>query len=1638
MNDADIPKLNDEQQKWFEAAIERRLKDRHLTRADVAQAFPGVERPGGKVDEKAKSKGKSYITRFLKGEPTMVRRWLRKERDEWLVPFAEQLDWPPEKIEALMAQAARGALTDAGAGWHSLFPGLTLDEVAILSRLSMCDQQQGDALVKQVRSHLFRKQTDKHAWLWIVGRPGTGRRTMGRVLANLVPQQQGDSAEVKLLLEEPAEGWFEEITPGGTPVIAVAPQVPWEKSPDEMDGQETTVLPWDHVEAETLARRLRSVGAVDDHQLENCLELCRRIEVAPWFLGADQRPETVIAALARVVHRGVPGTPGQLRDWVLEDAWTRAVERAPALGLLDQQLMGRFWSQHMLTQARPLSFRLEQQGALALLKEVLAQTPRDESLERSWEPCLQRLLDAKGKKRGEEAKALQAVLLLEEPPVLLNAMINGGLLRKVGGFVEAADATHARVWCARGLAERRTLGLDERPELLLERGWHWLMVEIGIAGMPPEVVTDQLNAIPLWGAIEVAQSWIMYAAPLGKGLLQRIPEDIFRDAWHGSLWSWLFDVPEPYQPRPWGRDKKLLTAALRTVSERFNGVLPDFESDNLVEELEGRATEAIRVLSMPGRKVLSQIQNGEDLKQLTREAVSVAPAQWLPWTRGRLDWWRPNLTLAWRLLEERAGRGDRRARAMLTGEDLKPSWVGSFGDEWERHPEHAVPLDLRLEWIGQAGKRDTMAFWLLWKVIHAQGWPKQGDDEGPLAWKPDETTVDLMVSALQQFPHKTKAVEEVLERSLLVSNQLRVLDSDPMPPPALTPPVLESLLARGERRLPNALPVDRVLEIYNNEKPPTEAEMVAQDWFTLGEIAPSLAMALAIKLQLSGPLLTAVRSFEAWRADLGAGLLGREVVLRDRSGTTELRWKAPTDDESFPWSLFQRFDGVAEQAALALCGLGEPGPLRERWNHGYGPNIPEKLADDLQWIELLRRARGCPFEVLTKAKPPMNEIKDALSDRPDRQASSHEGLDSHWQVSHHLRLQKQGLLGLPGDDVLKRWHRRLETFKQILRKQPWRKSRAALPLQAAWFGLWQGIGPRATGIGRDPAELSITQKELDAELAQTLELVVALDDQTLDPPMNSAAWQTSLYIMMLEQECLQTPEPQVLSWLQRVLGAQTALGAQVQAPLDRIRERIASRSSELLLGGGDDTPLRDWLSALPRDEADFHLPPRLQDLDAPITENPKLQDRLWRLCADDTDRRVLFRRLIPMIHGQDGLRPWMFRQVQSKETSEYSRFLFLREAHLDSRSEDLLRELVRACDHVRTRAFYAYRLHRHSRWDHDVICALLAWLDEDPDPLSGGTRFQLCSSDSSQFSITESKPLQMRGGSLHLLKLLLFWPDLEQFRGRVLPGVQKLFWNEMKHIPDYGDRHATLSIFRESPDLDEPEQPRDILETLAALLEKLDDRETLQRVFHGSFDESPLTVDGDELPPPREDGGRPSGEELAELKKERTSKYCDVLTPWRLRTFPDEANLETYRGLKLDSGWFMAREGLSDNQFLELLHDANDDVAIRAAYELLHRSQEQDDPRRRSVVSLAEGRWSLEEPLTWFAEWYLPPHNPWVHLLWEADPEACLARVHPYLQHHPEDKDRMARTLSTLAAEDGANSTSAWVMVRQLQVEESH
>ncbi|MCK5799685.1 MAG: hypothetical protein KAI47_20990 [Deltaproteobacteria bacterium] len=824
-------------------------------------------------------------------------------------------------------------------------------------------------LVEEVRTYLFGNNPDEPPWLWITGPDGTGRRAMARLLAAEVEEEQqaqpnhddaSYAAAVQLMIREPEGGWDRAALQQNRPVIAVAHRCPWDETSTNKSYRVTEVEPWDHREMEAISRRLRDQDVITDTQLARCLDLSDTMKADPWFLGTIRHPGDLIGILDMVRREESPQDRQSVRNAWVNEAWRRAVSRAPKLKLLGEEFMETFWSRMVNVASSPFTFRMEKSTVLPLIGEVLHETRRSDVLNNDWEEHLKQLLEARGpKKREDAAEALRTALLKGEPAVVLESLVSGGLLLEEDKEIyRATDPFLARVWAARGVSRLGTLDLQTHPERLLESGWQSFVVELGIAGLAPEVIEASLSEVPSWGAIEIAQTRVVFAAARADDRLHEVPKASLYAAWHGALWAWLLDAPhEKFKSLPdyrSGQEKALLTRAFFLLSIRMSGRFPDFATDDPFVELEARVPETIRVLAQDDKirflleddkeahrrrdadtedtkNVPPQDDSLLNLSRLSRRLVSVAPGQWLPWTPQRAilnvrdfpDVKQPGETTlretAWKLMERRAEDNDQNARDLFSGTHHLldgGGWLGTlvFDDFWTELP--ALP---RLRWIGVYGSSDRQAFWRLWKVVHQVCWPPS-KVENPLSWLPESAILDLVIAALKRFPIKFFA--HVLEESLVVPNQLATMNDSPSLLPALKLVDRRHMEELSDKD-PTLLSKKRLVEILNHPPPVTPQEVDRFNWLRPQEIAPHVALEIATRLSLIRPLLTAMKSYKEWRENLGADRMANE-------------------DEALPnpWHLLEALDDFAEDIAVALGEMKEKKDLQERWNHGKGPNLP--------------------------------------------------------------------------------------------------------------------------------------------------------------------------------------------------------------------------------------------------------------------------------------------------------------------------------------------------------------------------------------------------------------------------------------------------------------------------------------------------------------------------------------------------------------------------------------------------------------------------------------------------------------------------------------------------------------------------
>ena len=392
------------------------------------------------------------------------------------------------------------------------------------------------------------------------------------------------------------------------------------------------------------------------------------------------------------------------------------------------------------------------------------------------------------------------------------------------------------------------------------------------------------------------------------------------------------------------------------------------------------------------------------------------------------------------------------------------------------------------------------------------------------------------------------------------------------------------------------------------------------------------------------------------------------------------------DEEKDVWSFVLVHDDRAGRAAEALFRLGDPTPLRERWRTGGFGEPPAHLRDAWQWTRRLREACYASLQTLQEQPAP----EDAFRAHIDAVTSTDPSADGFAMPGlRQLRAAWRAALGselpLEHPELRAALDERTPSFAR------------GEPGEPAWHAPSWYV-PRVLQSALD------SEEPLTPDVARSVMALVTLYLFSMVPaPQELMDWVDSLSADAAREDW----EPLVLS--------------------DRRRQN-RERARDVLLDGGDMTPVEDWLAWRDRGQPGDPEEPRarlLPAVEGAVRADARLLDLAWQR-APESQRDHLLWLATDLRKARDGqplppLSDWVFQAVLERQQENLRRFVGRNAG--DRRVAGLARQLHQEARTRRDRAYYACLLHRLEPWCSEVVAELEFWLGEDPDPFAGDSSF---------------------------------------------------------------------------------------------------------------------------------------------------------------------------------------------------------------------------------------------------------------------------------------------------------------------------
>jgi hypothetical protein len=614
-------------------------------------------------------------------------------------------------------------------------------------------------------------------WVWIVGPPGSGRHTLVERLYREIEAFTGAVPSWTFRDQEPPEGWARARALNRGIVVALVERLRGDRTSDL--GLELT--PWRPVHIQALVALLQERGMVDALGALACRELADRLGEDPDLLGESAWPTQVIEIVAETARlRKVPQR-GEIRAWKTRAAWTRACrirDASECLEKVGEEALENFFAGLFADGLMAPWTRVSPAEAATRLELATRGIARPDV----GREGVVRLLDRLEESARPDRKLVEEVRHHLERPTgeaLLYAMLAGGLLVQDEDAVEAPDQATSLLWAARGLA--RTGFRIDRWERLLESDWIHSAREMAIAGNDLRRITDALAEAPDWLRVDRDRWLAVFLASCEEDLDPAIARRWLLPAWASAIWTTLFGtysamVASTYYGIEGSGHFEGLVRTLRRLSIRHIGILPELGGPDLVAAVEAfvpvEVREAARRWRIPEAGFPQDVEMSPDspwssavfMGESVEWAIGarrfqeawvqhLAPAQCLPIDARfarlqRFEQWDEKVNEA-EVVGAAAEAGHLGARAFVAGEGVFSK--GRTPDSDLLRTWREVPMRIRMDWIGRAGKAGSGVLALAEILRSAAIHPDQGPEPDAVA----EVLVRLHQASVQEKRHRS-------------------------------------------------------------------------------------------------------------------------------------------------------------------------------------------------------------------------------------------------------------------------------------------------------------------------------------------------------------------------------------------------------------------------------------------------------------------------------------------------------------------------------------------------------------------------------------------------------------------------------------------------------------------------------------------------------------------------------------------------------------------------------------------------------------------------------------------------------------------------------------------------------------------
>ena len=519
-------------------------------------------------------------------------------------------------------------------------------------------------------------------------------------------------------------------------------------------------------------------------------------------------------------------------------------------------------------------------------------------------------------------------------------------------------------------------------------------------------------------------------------------------------------------------------------------------------------------------------------------------------------------------------------------------------------------------------------------------------------------------------------------------------------------------------------------------------------------------------------------------------------------------------------------------------------------------------------------------------------------------------------------------------------------------------------------------------------------------------------DGSSGPKVNKKIRSALLALEALACESMEGPPKPVLSWLKKLDPPRWSPIPRGEVPHPAVpwsiyehNQETAAKAGFALLDQEDDLPVRSWLaSKVENDEDPWCHPRSLQVVPEYLGGHFAVLDSVWGRLEDPALRNELLKWTVYNTSRDyaDLPRGWMFTAFLGTEQPACLAQTFLERTWKDKRAVPMLDLMARRAEQHRARAYWSYRLHHHQPYCAPFIRSLKHFLLTDSDPFQGGQRFSWLG------WMDGVKSERITGGAIHLLRQLVVWDVLKGGGNRpwLVKGARRLFW---LLVDDYPERHRLPAGYQVPANPGESEDLDDLMMAVVRLLERLDDKATMESVFSPDL----LTR---------------SGEEQTDWM---AAHFRRPFIRWWIST---RSPLDALKGLD----WSTRDHVLSalDPASLYSVFSAGDEDARGAASTLLMNDGYESSSYARRIGEWTVGQIGRKEKLEWLEDPEHPGHpDEDIDLLMMCCPDLLLEQAEAIAAEQPEQRTWLLDALLLFARQEGPRADRARALARRFALD---